>query len=199
MSDEERFSALIQRLRAGEPEAAEELVQLYESEIRLEVRLRLRMKDARLHRLFDSVDIVQSVLGSFFVRVALGQYELDDPARLRGLLIEMARRKLAEAARTQHRARRDVRRVQGTPIEAGEVTDRSPDPGRVAEARDLLQEVNDRLTEEERTLANMRSQGHGWAAIANSLGGTADSRRKQHVRALNRVAKELGLAEDETM
>lgn len=199
LENQDQFIELIRRLRAGESEAAEELVRRYESEIRLEVRLRLRMRDARLRRVFDSVDIVQSVLGSFFVRVALGQYELDDPARLKGLLIDMARRKLAEVARSQQRDRRDLRRVQGSSEEAGEVEDRGPDPERVVSARELLQQVQAKLTEEERTLCNLRFQGHGWAAIATTLGGTSDARRKQHARALDRVAKELGLADDETL
>jgi DNA-directed RNA polymerase specialized sigma24 family protein len=132
------------------------------------------------------------------VRVALGQYELNDPGRLRGLLIEMARRKLAEAARSQQRARRDVRRVEGSPIEDGEIAAPVPDPAQVVEARELLQQVQARLTEEEWMLTTLRSQGHDWAAIANTVGGTSDSRRKQHTRALNRVAKELGLAEDDS-
>lgn len=197
MENQERFEALIQRLRTGEADAAEEIVRLYENEIRLEVRLRLRMRDVRLRRVFDSVDIVQSVLGSFFVRVALGQYELEDPAHLRGLLIEMARRKLAEAARAQHRAKRDVRRIEGAAeVEARETPHQGPDPQRVVLARDLLQQVQARLSEEERTLCHLRSQGHGWSDIAGTLGGTSDARRKQHVRALNRVARELGLADD---
>lgn len=197
LSDEEQFSALIQRLRSGDADAAEELVRRFEREIHLEVRLRLRMRDARLRRVFDSVDIVQSVLGSFFVRVALGQYEFDNPARLRALLIDMARRKLAENARFQARACRDIRRVQATAEEAADVEDREPDPARVVSARDLLQQVQARLTEEERTLCNLRSQGHNWAAIASTLGGTSDARRKQHMRALNRVARELGLVEND--
>src|SRR5262249_31237363 len=50
----------LRRVRAGERAAAAELVRRYEPQIRLEVRLRLR--DRRLRRLFDSTDICQSVL-----------------------------------------------------------------------------------------------------------------------------------------
>ncbi len=198
LNDEEQFAALIERLRSGDADAAEELVRRFEREIHLEVRLRLRMRDVRLRRAFDSVDIVQSVLGSFFVRVALGQYEIDNPARLRALLIDMARKKLAESVRFQSRARRDIRRVQTMAEEVTDVEGREADPARVVSARDLLQQVQARLTEEERTLCTLRSQGHGWSAIASSLGGTSDARRKQHMRALNRVARELGLAENDS-
>jgi RNA polymerase sigma-70 factor (ECF subfamily) len=39
------------------------------------------------------MDICQSVLASFFVRAAVGQFELDRPEPLVGLLIGMARNK----------------------------------------------------------------------------------------------------------
>ncbi len=194
MEDEEAlFAAMIGRVRAGDEAAAAELVRRFEPEIRLEIRMRLRMRDARLRRVFDSVDIAQSVLGSFFVRAALGQYDLDDPSRVRGLLVGMARNKLAEAVRRQQRDRRDVRRVQSELPEDGPVADDSGDPGRIVATRDLLREVRGRLSEEERSLADLRAQGRGWVAIATELGGTAEGRRKQLSRAADRVSRELGL------
>src|SRR6516225_7135137 len=68
MSDDNIFACLIRRLRGGDPRAAEELVREYEPAIRLEVHCRLR--DPRLRRAFDSLDVCQSVLASFFVRAA---------------------------------------------------------------------------------------------------------------------------------
>ena len=56
-----------------------ELVRDFEPAIRMEVHCRLR--DQRLRRAFDSLDICQSVLASFFVRAASGQYELDTPGQ----------------------------------------------------------------------------------------------------------------------
>src|SRR6059058_2495721 len=93
MSDDNAFADLIRRIRAGDELAAAELVKRYEPAIRLEVRLRLG--DARLRRVFDSMDVCQSVLASFFVRAASGQYELEDPGQLIALLFQMARHKLA--------------------------------------------------------------------------------------------------------
>jgi DNA-directed RNA polymerase specialized sigma24 family protein len=90
--DETSFFEFIKRVRAGDEQAATELVRQYETEIRREVRLRLR--DGRLRRDFDSVDICQSVLASFFVRAVLGQYELEQPQQLIKLLVTMTRNKL---------------------------------------------------------------------------------------------------------
>src|SRR5262249_31129664 len=68
MSEHDSFGDFLRRLRAGDEQAAVELVQRYERVIRREARLRLT--DPRLGRLVDSVDICQSVLASFFVRAA---------------------------------------------------------------------------------------------------------------------------------
>jgi DNA-directed RNA polymerase specialized sigma24 family protein len=82
------FEDLIRRVRAGDEAAAAELVRRYETLVRRTVRLRLR--DPRLQRLLDSVDICQSVLASFFARAALGQFELNTPQDLCRLLTAMA-------------------------------------------------------------------------------------------------------------
>ncbi len=68
MPEASDFRDLIRRVRAGDDGAATELVRRYEPAIRRAVRIRLA--DTRLARAFDSMDICQSVLGSFFVRSA---------------------------------------------------------------------------------------------------------------------------------
>jgi DNA-directed RNA polymerase specialized sigma24 family protein len=55
--------------------------------------------------------------------------------------------------------------------------------------------VRQRLSEADRQLVELRSQGRSWDEIALSLGGTAGARRNQLARALDRVAAELNLDE----
>ena len=81
MAETTTFEELIRRVRAWDQDAATELVRRYEPAIRRAVRFRLA--DARLGGLFDSMDICQSVLGSFFVRAAWGQYDLETPEAAR--------------------------------------------------------------------------------------------------------------------
>jgi hypothetical protein len=90
------FQSCIRRIRAGEARAAEEFLRRYESVIRRQVLYVLT--DARLGRLFESVDICQTVLASFFFRAALGQDDLDNPESLLKLLLTMTRRKVAQRA-----------------------------------------------------------------------------------------------------
>ena len=72
MSESERLADMMNRVRAGDQDAAAELVKQYEPMIRRMVRLRLR--DERLSRDFESMDVCQSVLASFFVRAAVGTF-----------------------------------------------------------------------------------------------------------------------------
>src|SRR5262245_52540475 len=97
MATRETFRDFLRRIRCGDEEAAAELVRLYEPIIRREVRL--RMNDPTLVALFNSADFCQSVLRSFFVRAALGQYDLSGPRDLRNLLVRMAHNKVAGRVR----------------------------------------------------------------------------------------------------
>src|SRR6478609_11654481 len=102
MSEGPSFEELMRRVRAGDDEAAALLVRRYESAIRRTIRFRL--VDARLRRLCDSMDLCQSILASFFLRAASGQYELDTPEQLIKLLTAMARNKVADEADKQRAA-----------------------------------------------------------------------------------------------
>jgi RNA polymerase sigma-70 factor (ECF subfamily) len=188
------FADLIARVRAGDHRAAEELVRQYEPVIRMEVRR--RMRDPRLRRSFDSLDVCQSVLGSFFVRASLGQFDLDDPAEVVKLLVGMAHNKLAFQVRKERRQCRDHRRVQALDDGHLELAAGGPSPSQLVAGEELLQAVRQELSEEERQLADRRARGRGWAEIAAELGGTAEGRRKQLERAIARVAGRFGLDEE---
>src|SRR3954447_5404398 len=99
MPHDDEFAELIRRARHGDPQAARELIGKYEPAIRREARLRL---GPRLRPQFDSMDLCQSVLGSFFVRIAAGQYDFESPGHLMRLLITMTRNKVREKARKRH-------------------------------------------------------------------------------------------------
>jgi RNA polymerase sigma-70 factor (ECF subfamily) len=130
MSDIPPFAGFLTRIRAGDAQAAEELVKRYEPAIRLAVRTRLT--DPRLKRRFDSVDICQSVLASFFLRAATGQYDLNDPSELVALLVRMAQNKLAVQARFHRRQRRDVRQAAALDSAAEQAAGAEPGPDQVA-------------------------------------------------------------------
>jgi DNA-directed RNA polymerase specialized sigma24 family protein len=193
--DDLPFAEFLRRVRAGDDRAAIELVRRYEPALRLEIRLRLR--DPKLRRLLEPDDLCQSVLKSFFVRAASGQYDLDSPAKLLALLRAMARNKVAAQARKHQTMRRDLRRDVSAAGDALPVVATGPSPSRIAIGREILDAFRGRLTAEELRLAELRSQGFQWAEIARVVGGTPQGRRKQLVRGANRAARELGLDDDE--
>jgi RNA polymerase sigma-70 factor (ECF subfamily) len=187
---EAQFAELIGRIRAGDGRAAEELVRQYEPLVRRAIRVRL--EDQRLRHVFDSMDVCQSVLASFFVRTAAGSYDLQGPQDLVRLLVRMARNKLAEAARRQYRLKRDRGRTVGGGEEllAG-VALPDPSPSRVVAGRELLQQLLSQMSEQERELVQLRGQGLGWPEIARQMGGTPQARRVQLARAVQRAARAL--------
>jgi RNA polymerase sigma factor (sigma-70 family) len=192
MSERSSFLEFLRRVRAGDEGAAAELVRRYEPAIRREARLRLT--DPVVTRLVDSQDVCQSVLRSFFVRVRAGQYDLDGPADLLRLLVRMARNKAINQARRTLARPADACRLPGDGLEALDaLTEPRPPPDAVLADRDLLAAVLERLTDEERRLAELRGTGCSWAEVSDHLGGTPDARRKQLARALDRVTGQLGI------
>ena len=190
MSDEVDFLSFIDRIRAGDSHAAAQLVARYEPVIRREIRMRL--DDQKLIRAFDSMDICQSVLASFFVRTAAGQYDIGSAAQLVTLLVNMARNKLISAARREFRQRRDLRR-RAEPVPLDDLPDHRRTPADELDDRQLLDSIYSRLTADELRISRLRSQGAAWEEVATEMGGTPQGRRMQFSRALDRIALELNL------
>lgn len=171
---------LINRIRAGDSVAAEDLVRRYEPAIRREARLRL---GSSLQRECDSIDISQSVFGSFFLRLVAGQFEFETNGHVMGLLLAMARNKIREKARK----RREYS------LGGFEPCGRDPDPIHTILTRDFVDRFRRRLADDELALWERRRDDRSWTEIATELGGTPESIRQRYSRAIRRVANELGL------
>ena len=158
--------------------------------------MRVRLTDPRLRRVMDSVDVCQSVFANFFVRISMGEYDLNHPGDLAALLVAMARNTLLDHVRRLQSQKRDQRRlaVDGDEELAG-VKDSADGPAEIAANKDLLAEVRERMTAEEQQLADLRGAGLDWPEIAARLGATADALRKKFTRAIDRIAEQLGLSE----
>jgi RNA polymerase sigma factor (sigma-70 family) len=193
MPPDPSFDELIRRVGVGDDQAAARLVRDFEPAVRRVLRALLR-DNTRARREFDSMDICQSVMANFFVRAATGQFDLKEPDDLIKLLVTMTRNKVAEKMRRQHRQRRDSRRTVGG-VEELALAGQDPSPSSVVAGKELLEEVRQRLSEDDRQLVELRSRGLSWEDVAVSLGGTAGARRNQLARALDRVAVELKLDE----
>ena len=192
MSADDSFQELLRRVRAGDQAAAAQVVRQCEPELRRIVRLRLT--DPRMRRVLDSMDICQSVLGNFFVRVAAGQFDLDTPEQLLGLLATMARNKVLNQVERNQAGRRDQRRMTGDGEAAlNIVADAQESPSQIVAGQELHRKVRELLTDEERQIADRRANGESWEQIAAAMGDKPDALRKKLTRAMDRVVQELGL------
>ncbi len=190
MAEDLSFVELVRNVRTGDESASAELVRRYEPAIRIAVRARLTAPGLR--RLFDSMDICQSVFANFFSRVTAGEYEFDKPERLIQLLATMARNRVTDHALQQRAARRDYRRTERT-ADDRQFVDPGPSPSDEVSARELVEVFRSRLSADERYLADQRESGRPWGEIAGEVGGKPDARRVQLERAINRVTRELRL------
>lgn len=191
MSSADDFAVLLEKVRAGDENAAADLFERYHKVLIRTVKMRL--DNSALQAQVDVSDVVQTVFKSLFVRLRLKeeQYELADEKNLVNLILRMAHNKLT-AKKRRHQARPDARRTGAefdSQIEgAGDRT-----PSEILSAKELLEEAFKRMTEEERQILHLRDEKREWADIAARLGGTAEGRRKQWERARGRIAKELQL------
>jgi RNA polymerase sigma-70 factor (ECF subfamily) len=183
------FIELMNRVRAGDQEAAARLVAEYEPQIRRVIRVKLT--DSGLRRQLDSMDICQSVMGDFFVRCALGQFDLGSPGQLVKLLATMAKNRLLNHIERQQSKKRDLRRV--TSFDSGMIdyADDEATASRIVAGRELLEKVRGQLTAQEALIADRRAEGRSWHEIAAELHDKPDAVRMRFSRAVQRVMKAL--------
>ena len=189
----EEFVWLVQRLRNGDAEAACEIVENYGPQLRRIARIRLCR--AGLSRYLDSVDICQSVMAAFFMRITAGQFDLDSPDDLRALLTTMVRNRVLERNDYFRAARRNIARTAGEPVDAARTADHQESPSTIVSNAELYQQLRSMLTEEERWLLDERAAGTPWMELAAERGVSAETLRKRLERARRRVAEILSVRE----
>jgi RNA polymerase sigma factor (sigma-70 family) len=195
MPEELAFQELIERVRLGDEAATNELLRRYEPALRRVIQVRLF--DARVRRLHDQDDICQSVLASLFVRLALGQYDVDTPEGLIQLMGAMARNKIIDKSRQCAREGRNEQRVPLDQLPEEALAASAETPSQLATMQEMIQEARRRLNADDRRLLDLRGQGLQWDEIAVRVGGQPEALRKRLARAASLVSQQLGLGEGE--
>jgi len=108
-SPQGEIGEFIARIRAGDEEAATELLRRCEAKVRLVVR---RQLPRLLRSKFDSLDFLQSVWGSFFHRVRTGPTDIQDEPNLVAFLAWAARNRVFDEYRRASSQKHDVRREE---------------------------------------------------------------------------------------
>ena len=186
MSENLAFPDLMCRVRAGDERAAAEVVRRYEPAVRSAVGSWLTHTELRRH--LDAVDICQVVLTHFFAQVVRGRFVLDSPTRFVNLLKVMARRQLLKQRRALRTRRRGGGRTR-RPLSQNGPPDPHADPFEEVVRRELLQEIQRRLSPEGRWLHEQRCAGRSWAAIAAEVGRNPDALRVGYARQFGKIAR----------
>ena len=188
------FQDTVDAARSGDEMAATKLVAEYLPELQRYIRFRLTYPGLR--RFLDSLDVCQSVLAAFFVRLQGGQLDIVQPRQLFRLLAVMAENKIRDNVR-RHRA---IRRGAGAldrapPLDTVDRSSPEPGPAEVAADRELVTALRDRLPAEDRLPVDLWLEGHGWNEIGAAVGSTPEAVRKRVTRSIDRAARDLGLIE----
>jgi len=106
-NDDDRLDHLNTRLRDGDSTIAQELDRQFRQRL-------CELVDKRMNQLFkrrqDPEDVVQSVMKSFYVRAANGDFHFENQQALWSLLKKIALNKLVKRIDADCRAKRDIRR-----------------------------------------------------------------------------------------
>jgi RNA polymerase sigma factor (sigma-70 family) len=167
--EEEELKQFLARIRAGDEDAARELLRRYEAKVRLVVR---RQLPKLMRSRFDSQDFVQSIWGSFFRRIKDSPLELQDAGNLIGFLARAARNKVIDEYRRASSRKHDMRREESMweGAEHRELADAAETASEVAEASEALVQLRGLLPENRREVLELKAAGFSTAEIAARLG-----------------------------
>jgi len=164
------IATFLERVRAGDEQAARELLTRYEAEVRLVVR---RQLPRLLRSRFDSLDFLQSVWGSFFRKVRSGPTEFEDSRHLVAFLARAAKNKVIDEYRRAASRKNDMHREEPLWGEGGrpkDVAGRNDTPSEVAQAHEVFDMLQSLLPEERRTILELKAEGLTSRDIGERLG-----------------------------
>ena len=166
---DDEFHILMNRLRAGCPDAARDTVRRYGDHVLRIVRSRLHRS---LRRQYDSIDFTQEVWGCFF-KAPWGKYDFNAPEELIGFLACLAYRKVADVHRRGfHRRKSNLDRVRPLDREDPDrdLPVRGPTPSQFAMANERWEAMLKGQPDSIRLLLEMLRQGHAPKEIAELTG-----------------------------
>lgn len=185
---ESEFRRLVNRFRAGDPEAQARLLADYGGVVRAAVRRRL---PDRLRKEYDSIDFAQDVWASFCT-LPPERARFDTPDALGGFLASVAQNKVIDVCRRRYgTAAHDVTRERPYFAADRPLAARGATPSQCAIADERLTALAARLPAAHVRVVNLLRAGHTQAEIAGLVGIS----ERQVRRVVDRVRE---LCEDDT-
>lgn len=185
---------ILDRVRGGDEQAAQQLLTSFEAEVRLVVR---RQLPRLLRSRFDSLDFLQSVWGSFFRRVRTDPVEFDDERHLVAFLARAAKNKVIDQYRRAGSQKQDMHREEPLWSDAAGPRDlpaHDDTPSEVAEAREVFGQLRDALPEDRRPIIEMKALGLSSREIGDRL-GVSERTVQRVIEDLRRRTMEVAVAD----
>ncbi|HVS37726.1 MAG TPA: sigma-70 family RNA polymerase sigma factor [Gemmataceae bacterium] len=189
---DDEFRRLMERVRAGCPQAARDMCNRYGGYIHIVVRRRLNQ---RMRAQYDSLDFLQDVWASFFG--AADKYDFADPQSLIKHLAGIALHKVTDEYRRRFRSKKyNVSREQSLDIidaRSRPVLDppvRDPTPSQVAIAKERWERILDGQTNRSRMVLELLRLGYTHEEIAARTG--------LHVKVIQRLLQKMAQRRDLT-
>ncbi|MCA9239655.1 MAG: sigma-70 family RNA polymerase sigma factor [Planctomycetales bacterium] len=181
--DEPSFASLLKQLQSGSEEAAAIIVERFTPHVLRAVRSSLPQA---IRSKVDSIDLVNTLFGAILLkRTYLG--DLREPAQLIALLTKVARDRVIQESRKYRAQARDIRREE--PMESGVPTSHQDQPRQLARdlrlgssattastalvAREKWKSVLSELSERDRRIIGLRSEGFTSKEIAEKVTGVS--------------------------
>jgi len=160
---------LLAQIQNGDDAAARELLNRYESKVRMVVR---RQLPRLLRSRFDSLDFLQSVWGSFFHKIRTGRNDLHEEQNLITFLAWAARNKVIDEYRRAATLRQDITReksLEGTRNDAFALAP-GDTPSQLAQAHETYDRLLELLPKDHRVIVEMKAAGYSSREIGDRLG-----------------------------
>jgi RNA polymerase sigma factor (sigma-70 family) len=183
----EPLDRLLDRIRTGDPLAAEQLVSACEPGL---LRAIHRSFPDRIRSRFDSVDVVQSVWAHVLPGLRAGVWDFPGQAQFHAFLFKVARRRLISRVR-RHLASAEREQAAGMNLDALPAA-RQPRPSEVVQASELWETMLALSPPEHHQLLLLRRQGLALEEIARRTGMHEGSVR----RILRQLARRLALEQE---
>ena len=192
MTSDDGFATLMERLRAGDNDAAGMVVRRFTSRLIALARSRL---DPLLSYKVDPEDLVQSVYKSFLKRLYAGDCNFGDWDDLWSYLVLLTVRKCWDRAHYHRAAKRDLVREQPLSLVNEESADvlslmaRDPTPPQAAVLTELVEQLLMQQTPRDHDIISLHLQGFTIPEISAELGHAQRTVRRTILRARDRLRK----------
>lgn len=193
MTQDETFQLLMNRLRSGEDDAAQEVFQRYARQL---IAMTRKQFDQRLAQKVDAEDVVQSAYKSFFARHRDGKVTVENWNSLWKLLTLITMRKCADRVEYYRADRRDVARETHDagstdhPVAWQMAIDREPLPEEAAMLAETLEGLFRTVDVYERPILELSLQGYTVPEISDQLGRAERSVRRLRERIRKRLERQ---------